>query len=34
MSMRHSFRRKDAEEWALEVERLIDRGEPAIANLS
>jgi hypothetical protein len=27
------LRRKDAEEWALEVERRIDRGEPAIANL-
>jgi hypothetical protein len=25
------LRRKDAEEWALEVERRIDRGEPAIA---
>jgi hypothetical protein len=25
------LRRKDAEEWAIEVERRIDRGEPAIA---
>ena len=25
------LRRKDAEEWALEVERRVDRGEPAIA---
>ncbi len=28
------LRRKDAEEWALEVERRIDRGEPAIARSS
>jgi len=28
------LRRKDAEEWALEVERRIDRGEPAIARTS
>jgi integrase len=28
------LRRKDAEEWALEVERAIDRGEPAIARTS
>jgi hypothetical protein len=28
------LRRKDAEEWALEVERLIDRDEPAIARTS
>jgi hypothetical protein len=26
--------RKDAEEWALEVERRIDRGEPAMAQRS
>jgi hypothetical protein len=25
------LRRKDAEEWALEVERRIDRGEPPLA---
>ncbi len=25
------LRREDAEEWALEVERRIDRGEPALA---
>ena len=28
------LRRKDAEEWALEVERRIDRGEPALARSS
>ena len=28
------LRRKDAEEWALEVERRIDRGEPAMARAS
>ena len=28
------LRRKDAEEWALEVERRIDRGEPAFARSS
>ena len=28
------LRRKDAEEWALEVERRIDRGEPALARRS
>lgn len=26
------LRRKDAEEWALEVERRIDRGEPVFAS--
>jgi hypothetical protein len=25
------LRRKDAEEWALEIERRIDRGEPVLA---
>jgi hypothetical protein len=28
------FRRKDAELWALEVERRFDRGEPAMAQRS
>lgn len=28
------LRRKDAEEWALEVERCIDRGEPSVARRS
>ena len=28
------LRRKDAEEWALEIERRIDRGEPALARSS
>ena len=28
------LRRKDAEEWALEVERRIDRGEPSVARRS
>ena len=28
------LRRKDAEEWALEVERRIDRGEPSVARSS
>ena len=28
------LRRKDAEEWALEVERRIDRGEPTVARRS
>jgi hypothetical protein len=28
------LRRKDAEEWALEIERRIDRGESAIARTS
>jgi hypothetical protein len=28
---RDFLRRKDSEEWALEVERRIDRGEPALA---
>jgi hypothetical protein len=28
------LRRKDAEEWALEIERRIDRGEPALGRSS
>ena len=31
MSTTPGLRRKDAEEWALETERRIDRGEPSIA---
>ena len=34
MSNETFLRRKDAEEWALEVERRIDRGELAIARSS